>query len=61
MKELIIKDKIEYSSLERKIVAVDAPNIIMSLFNFASPAIFIAGKTIDFVSFSAIQFSPLED
>jgi len=35
LQKLIIKDKIEYSSLERKIVAVNAPNIIMGLFNFA--------------------------
>jgi len=35
LQELIIKDKIDYSTLERKIVAVDAPNIIMGLFTFA--------------------------
>ena len=33
--EIISRKKIEFQRLEGKIIAVDAPNIIMSLFNFA--------------------------
>jgi flap endonuclease-1 len=35
LKELIVRNKIEFSELAGKIMAIDAPNIIMSLFNFA--------------------------
>lgn len=35
LQELIVRNKIEFSELVGKIVAVDAPNVIMSLFNFA--------------------------
>jgi len=35
LQELIVRNKIEFSELAGKIVAVDAPNVIMSLFNFA--------------------------
>ena len=35
LQELIIRNKIEFSELAGKILAIDAPNVIMSLFNFA--------------------------
>ena len=35
LKELIVRNKIEFSELAGKILAIDAPNVIMSLFNFA--------------------------
>jgi flap endonuclease-1 len=35
LQELIIRNKIEFSELACKILAIDAPNVIMSLFNFA--------------------------
>jgi hypothetical protein len=35
LQELIVRNKIEFSELEGKILAIDAPNVIMSLFNFA--------------------------
>jgi len=36
--DIVFRKKIDYSQLEGKIIAVDAPNIIMGLFNFARPA-----------------------
>ncbi len=33
--ELIVRNKIEFSELGGKILAIDGPNVIMSLFNFA--------------------------
>ena len=35
LQDLVIRNAIEFSKLAGKIIAVDAPNIIMSLFNFA--------------------------
>ncbi len=35
LKELIVKNKIDFKQLEGKIIAVDAPNIIFSLFSFS--------------------------
>ena len=35
LQDLVIRNAIEFSNLAGKIIAVDAPNIIMSLFNFA--------------------------
>ncbi len=35
LQELIVRNKIEFSELAGKILAIDAPNVIMSLFNFA--------------------------
>jgi len=35
LQDLVIRNEIEFSKLAGKIIAVDAPNIIMSLFNFA--------------------------
>jgi len=35
LKDLVVREPIEFSKLAGKIIAVDAPNIIMSLFNFA--------------------------
>jgi len=35
LKEVLILKKIEFSQLSGKIVAIDAPNIIMALFNFS--------------------------
>ena len=35
LQELIARNKIEFSELAGKIMAIDAPNVIMSLFNFA--------------------------
>ncbi len=35
LQELIVRNKIEFSELAGKILAIDAPNIVMSLFNFA--------------------------
>ncbi len=35
LRDLVIKEPIEFSKLAGKIIAVDAPNVIMSLFNFA--------------------------
>jgi flap endonuclease-1 len=35
LQDLVIREPIEFSKLAGRIVAVDAPNIIMSLFNFA--------------------------
>jgi len=35
LQDLVIRNAIEFSKLTGKIIAVDAPNIIMSLFNFA--------------------------
>ena len=35
LQNLVIRKAIEYSKLAGKIIAVDAPNVIMSLFNFA--------------------------
>ena len=35
LQELIVRNKIEFSELVGKILAIDAPNVIMSLFNFA--------------------------
>ncbi|TFG01392.1 MAG: hypothetical protein EU539_14105, partial [Promethearchaeota archaeon] len=34
LKELVIRRKIDYSSLKKKIIAVDAPNIIFSFINY---------------------------
>ena len=35
LQDLVIRNAIEFSKLAGKIIAVDAPNVIMSLFNFA--------------------------
>ena len=35
LQELILRKKIEYSQLKGKIIAIDAPNIIFQLFNYA--------------------------
>lgn len=35
LKELIVRNKIDFSELAGKVLAIDAPNVIMSLFNFA--------------------------
>ena len=35
LQELVVRNKIEFSELAGKILAIDAPNVIMSLFNFA--------------------------
>ena len=35
LRDLVIRHAIEFSKLAGKIIAVDAPNVIMSLFNFA--------------------------
>jgi len=35
LQNLVIRNAIEFSNLAGKIIAVDAPNVIMSLFNFA--------------------------
>jgi len=35
LQELVVRNKIEFSELAGKIMAIDAPNVIMSLFNFA--------------------------
>ncbi len=35
LQDLVIRNVIEFSKLAGKIIAVDAPNVIMSLFNFA--------------------------
>jgi flap endonuclease-1 len=35
LQDLIVRNKIEFSELMGKILAIDAPNVIMSLFNFA--------------------------
>jgi len=35
LQELVIKSKIDFSQLKGKIIAIDAPNIIFQLFNFA--------------------------
>jgi flap endonuclease-1 len=35
LQDLVIREPIDFSKLAGKIIAVDAPNIIMSLFNFA--------------------------
>jgi len=35
LQNLVIRNKIEFSELACKIIAIDAPNIVMSLFNFA--------------------------
>ncbi len=35
LQDLVVRNAIEVSTLAGKIIAVDAPNIIMSLFNFA--------------------------
>ena len=51
LQDLVIRNEIEFSKLAGKIIAVDAPNIIMSLFNFArknpdgSPAGLILDRT----------------
>ena len=49
LKELLILKKIEFSQLSGKIVAIDAPNIIMALFNFSrkSPDGSYAGLILD--------------
>ncbi len=33
LQDLVVRDPLEFSKLTGKIVAVDAPNVIMSLFN----------------------------
>ena len=35
LQEIIIRRQVDYQDLAGKIIAVDAPNIIMGLFNFA--------------------------
>ena len=35
LQDLIFRNKVEVSKLAGKIIAIDAPNIIMGLFNFA--------------------------
>ena len=51
LQELVVKKPIDFSSLAGKIIAVDAPNIVMSLFTFArknpdgSPAGLILDRT----------------
>jgi flap endonuclease-1 len=35
LQDLVIRNKVEFSELAGKIIAIDAPNIVMSLFNFA--------------------------
>ena len=35
LQNLVVKKKIDFSQLAGKILAVDAPNIIMALFNFS--------------------------
>ena len=51
LSDLVVRQPIEFSKLAGKIIAVDAPNIIMSLFNFArknsdgSPAELILDRT----------------
>ena len=35
LQDIITKKKIEISKLAGKVIAIDAPNIIMGLFNFA--------------------------
>ena len=35
LQDLVIRNEIDFSKLAGKIMAVDAPNIIMSLFSFA--------------------------
>ena len=51
LQDLVIRNEIEFSKLAGKIIAVDAPNTVMSLFNFArknpdgSPAGLILDRT----------------
>ena len=35
LKSIVVREKLEYERLAGKIIAVDAPNIIMGLFNFS--------------------------
>ncbi|MBA7536999.1 hypothetical protein ES705_29265 [subsurface metagenome] len=35
LKDLVVREPLDFSKLAGKIIAVDAPNVIMSLFNFA--------------------------
>ena len=35
LQDIVLRNKIEIPKLAGKVIAVDAPNIIMSLFNFA--------------------------
>ena len=51
LQDLVIRNAIDFPKLAGKIITVDAPNIVMSLFNFAlknpdgSPAEFILDRT----------------
>ena len=47
IQDLIFREKIELSQLERKIVAVDAPNIIIGLLNFSHKSPYQEGLMTD--------------